>query len=300
MADTGLRSGEQGVDQYPQLIPVWSCGAGTTEVVRIAVVGEMTRNSMAETLFAEESSVEKVLRQIRAATEDEHIRGIILEIDSPGGDVTAADEIHHALQAFKRKHAGRVILALFGDLAASGAYYIACAADYIVAQPTAVTGSIGVMISSFNLRGLGQKLGVESVNIKSGVHKDLLNPLETMTPEQRALLQEIVDSLHQRFVRLVAEGRHLPLEQARALADGRIFHAAQAMELKLVDSLGYWDEAVAKSGELLGETSVKVIRYTEPFAFPRLFRALERLPETLQRSLRPRAPRLQYLWAGLE
>ena len=285
------------VDEYPRLNSVWSYGAGTTVVVRIAISGVISRDGGDDLFLSRESVADRVLRQIRAATIDPEVRGIILEIDSPGGDVTACDEIHHALQEFKTADEGRVVVAILGDLAASGGYYVACMADYIMAQPTTVTGSIGVIISALNFTELGQKIGVKGVAIKSGPNKNLLDPLAEMTPEQRAMLQEVVDILHQRFVLLVAAGRKLTETKVRQFADGRIMTADRARDLQLVDGINYWPDIVVKIGELLGTDDVKVIRYEESFSFHSLFKVLQQRPQIAIPGLAPAArARIQYIW----
>ncbi len=288
---------ESGVDESPQLAAVWSFGKGEAQVVRIPIQGEIGHN-VSSGFFASMDPVENILRQIRAAAGDPQIRGIILEIDSPGGEVTACDEIYHELMLFKQAEHGRVVVAIFGDLAASGGYYIACAADRIIAQPTTITGSIGVLISAMNFRGLGEKLGVRDVTIKSGDNKDIFNPLQDMSPEQKALIQEIINSIHQRFMGLVAQARHRPLAEIRPLADGRIFTASAALDAGLVDELGYWREAVAGMAVLLKEPEVKVLRYEEHFSWTSFLRATAEWPQELKATLRPaQSFRLQFLFS---
>lgn len=286
---------EQGRDEYPQLTSVWSYGSGATEVVRIQVQG-VIQHELTGSFFASVDPVESVLRQIRAATVDDNVMGIILEIDSPGGDVTACDEIYHALIEFKVRVPHRMVVAIFGDMAASGGYYIACAADYIIARPTSITGSIGVLISSLNFRQLGQKIGIEDVTIKSGTNKDLMNPLREMSLEQRALLQEIVDTTHGRFVGLVAKARRMTDAEVRPLADGRIYTAVRAKDLKLVDQIGYWNDAHLKMASLLKQKTIKVIRYEEGFSWTSLLRASQAIPVTLRGMIRPETTmKIQFL-----
>lgn len=294
---TSRTAADSGIDEIPQLTSVWSFGKGETQVVRIPIQGAIGHD-VASGFFAEMDPVESILRQIRAATSDSEIRGIILEIDSPGGEVTACDEIYHELMLFKQADHGRVVVAIFGDLAASGGYYIACAADRIIAQPTTITGSIGVLISSMNFSGLGEKLGVRDVTIKSGKNKDLFNPLQEMSPEQTALIQEIVNSIYQRFVTLVAQARKRPIAEIRPLADGRIFTASSAMDAGLVDELGYWREAVAGMAVLLKVPDVKVMRYEEHFSWSSFLRATAEWPQVLKATIRPNQSfRVQFLFS---
>lgn len=289
---------ERGVDEYPDLSTTWSYGEGDTTVVRIPIVGTIMRDHGEGGLFASVDSVEQALRRIQTATKDETVCGIILEIDSPGGGITASDVIYKALMDFKTAQAGRKIVALLGDVAASGGYYVASAADCIIAHPTTVTGSIGVLISTVNFRQLGEKLGVSDVTIKSGKNKDLLNPLAEVTPEQRALLQEVIDRMYERFIAVVLEGRQGRIEepQLRRLADGSVFVADKALEYGLIDQIGYWEDAARKTGELLGVEQVKVMKYERTFRLSDLFRGRSRLVRFPESFLSPRCPRVLYLW----
>lgn len=293
---------EGGVDEFPQLERTWSYGSGETTVVRIPVVGVITR-STASGLFGELSDpVGEVLACIQDATQDEDVMAIILEVDSPGGEVTASDVIYKALLDFKKAKAGRKVVALFGDVAASGAYYIAMAADYILVQPTTVTGSIGVLISTVNFKELGDMFGVKDVTIKSGVNKDLLNPLSEVSPAHLAIMQGVVDEVYGRFVSLVVAGRKLPEAEVRAVADGRILTANQALAAKLVDGVGYWDDAVNKTAELVGVKTVKVFKYEQRESLWDLLRASASagsrlsLKGSVKGLLEPQSPRFMYLW----
>jgi protease-4 len=293
----GLEEG--GVDEFPQLERTWSYGSGDTTVVRIPIFGVITR-SASSGMFGELSDpVGDVLACIQDATQDEEVMAIILEVDSPGGEVTASDVIYKALLDFKKAKKGRKVVALFGDVAASGAYYIAMAADYILVQPTTITGSIGVLISTMNFKELGDRFGVKDVTIKSGANKDLLNPLGEVTSAHLAIMQGVVDEIYGRFVSLVAEGRKLPLPEVRALADGRILTAKQAVDAKLVDGVGYWDDAVKKTAELVGVKTVKVFRYEQKESLWDLLRATSRSRlsvDGLKGLLEPKSPKLMYLW----
>ena len=146
-------------------------------------------------------------------------------------------------------------------MAASGAYYISLPADRILAQPTALIGSIGVILQTLNIQGLSDKLGVTDTTIKSGRNKDLLNPFHPVDPEQIALLQDSVDAMHERFVNLIAEGRGLKKSDLKSIADGRLFTAADALKHQLIDGIGYWDDAMAATAEMLGVEDILVIGY---------------------------------------
>ncbi|MBN1669837.1 MAG: signal peptide peptidase SppA [Kiritimatiellae bacterium] len=290
--------GDVAVDEEPRLDAVWSWGAGDTKVARIPLRGAIIRGEQGFA-FASLDVVELALQRIRKATADKDVKAIILEVDSPGGGITASDVLHKALVDFKNSAEGRKVVALLEDVAASGGYYVAVAADYIVAHPTTLTGSIGVLISSLNFKELGEKLGVKDVTVKSGKNKDLLNPLQELTEEQRALLQGVIDDMHARFVRLVAENRKaLTEEDVRRLADGQVFLATKALEQGLIDEVGYWEDAVRKTSELLGVDGVKVIKYEEQFGFGSLFRMRARLGLPSRSLLVAPRTRVMYLWNG--
>jgi len=258
-----------GVDEYPDLTEVWSCGAGDVKVVRIPVRGMI----MLESDSWEMGNSDSVLASIRRATADSEVKGIILDIDSGGGGITASDILYHELLRFKEAQDGRVIVSIFGDMAASGAYYLAMASDVILAHPTTVTGSIGVIIQAYNFKELAAKIGIKDVTVKSGDNKDLFNPFEDVKPEQRALFQKLIDSMYDRFVTLVATGRKMDKEAVRRLADGRIFSADEAFENNLIDGIGYWEDAQQTAAELLGCDDVYVIRYEEQMSLLDILRS---------------------------
>lgn len=216
------------------------------------------------------SIVQSVIKQVRQAAEDPDVQGILLSVDSPGGGVTASDEICHEIK--KAKEAGKVIVVHCGDLCASGGYYVAAPADAIVASPTCITGSIGVIIGHMNMQELfEQKLGIKDRPIKSGPHKDILSSGREMTAEELAIIQSVVDAMYDRFVTIVATGRAgrgpipVGLEEAKAavrkVADGRIFTGEQALDLGLVDKVGYLEDALAETLQRAGLTQASVVRY---------------------------------------
>jgi protease-4 len=288
-----------GADESPKMREVWSLGDENSEikVARIMLNGPIMPGEQA---WGGEGggSASTALRAIQCATQDEDVRAILIEIDSPGGGITISDQIYHALDSFKASSEGRVIVALMGDICASGGYYVALAADRIVAHPTTLTGSIGVLMSSVNLKELAEKIGIRDVTIKSGVNKDLLNPLRELNPEQVALLQQVVDALYERFVGLVVDNRKLPVETVRTWADGRVFLAAEAKQAGFVDEIGYREAALKQVGELLEtEDELHYIRYEEEASWmdllrrPSLFGAAE-----IKQLLMKNDARLLYQW----
>jgi protease-4 len=187
-----------------------------------------------------------------------------------------------------------------GDIAASGAYYIAIASDYIMAHPTTLTGSIGVIMQSYNFKELAEKIGVKDVTVKSGANKDLLNPFIDVKPEHKELIQKLISAMHERFITLVAENRKMEKSTIAPLADGRIFLAEEAVKNGLIDGIGYDDDARAKMAELLKVETIKVFKYEEELGF---FDLLSRpgfgvnvdLKRLLQENVRE--SRLQYHWS---
>lgn len=179
------------------------------------------------------------------------VKAIVLRIDSPGGGVVPSQEIHDAVQRVRSKHK-KTVVASMGTVAASGGYYIAAAADRIIANPGTLTGSIGVIMELVNLEGLLKKVGVEGIVVKSGHYKDIGSPFRKMGPDDRRILQAVMDDVHNQFIEAVAEGRSLDVAAVRKLADGRIFTGRQAMNAKLVDELGDLDDAVRIAADLVG------------------------------------------------
>ncbi len=204
---------------------------------------------------------EGVKKQLRTVSADRRVVGVIVEIDSPGGGITASDIIRREVRL--TRDSGKTVIALFDDLAASGGYYVATGCEQIVARPTTITGSIGVIWAGLNLEGLMEKLGVKEVTIKSVPHKDLGSPFREMSAEERAIMEKITGSMHDRFVRLVAEGRGFSEEEARKVADGSIFTGEEALKLGLVDQVGYFDDAVELVEKLTGAEGAAVVRYKE-------------------------------------
>ncbi len=207
--------------------------------------------------------------QLRAAREDESVRAVILQIDSPGGGLTASDQIHH--EVGRLRESGKPVLAWAGSLMASGGYYIAVAADGIMANPTSTVGSIGVMMQHFQMRELMEKIGVKIDPVTSGEHKDLGSPFREMTPAERAILQQYVDASYARFVDIVARGRKIDPEKVRAMATGDIYDAETAKRLGLVDEIGYIEDAVAWAEEKAGARGMRVISYSRVVSFMDIF-----------------------------
>lgn len=206
---------------------------------------------------------DKIQELLKLADNDTRVKAIIMVINSPGGGVTASDIIYRTIKEFKQKHPDKPIIALMQDTAASGGYYISCSADYVMAHPTTITGSIGVISMFFALEDLMGKIGVETVVIKSGKAKDTGSPFRKMTAEEKEYMQKIIDEMYNRFLDIVAEARKgsLTRDEIKTIADGRILTGEEARKVKLVDSVGYMTDAYNKTLDLAHLKSAKVIRY---------------------------------------
>ena len=292
--DPARVSKERAVDEFPDFPERWSYGKGDVRAVRIPISGLIIRDG-ATGLFPRPDKVEKTLRQIRAATNDSSVRAIIMEVDSPGGAVTPCDEIYNALGRFRESDSGRRVIVFSRDVNASGAYYLSMASDRIMAEPTAIIGSIGVMIQTINLRELTERIGIRDTTIKSGERKDILNPFRDVTEEERDILQDLVDAMFDRFAGIVQDGRGFSDEQMDLITDGRIMTAEDALDMGMIDEVGYWEDAVELTAELLGVESVKVIRYHRRMDFfERLMQV--RNPFDVRSLLDADTPSLMYLW----
>jgi protease-4 len=269
------------------------------KVVRIDVQGIISYQKRGGLFFEEQDMASLVLQQIEAAEKDRHVIGILVVVDSPGGGVTASDIIYNRLLTFKKsRKKSRKVVVLMRDLAASGGYYVSAAADKIVAHRTTITGSIGVILSAPNIKGLADKIGITDVTIKSGRNKDLLNPFRTPTAEETNILQIAVNDMYDRFVSVVARSRNLDEAAVREIADGRIYTGTQALEHKLVDEIGYEKNALELMKELTGVDAFRLIRYKRTVSLSDLF--LSRFGHRIELPLPPEwsssTPQLMYLW----
>ena len=190
---------------------------------------------------------EATIEQLKKFAKDDSVKAIVVRLNTPGGGVGPSQEIYEEVRKIRGK---KVVVASMGALAASGGYYIACGADKIFANPGTITGSIGVLMQFVNVKDLIEKIGVKGFVIKSGSFKDTGSPVREMSPEERKLLQSVIDNVHSQFVNAVVEGRKLPREDVLAIADGRILSGEQAKELGLVDVLGNQEDAVAEAGKM--------------------------------------------------
>lgn len=256
---------------------------------------------------AGENPVSLFAEKLRKAASDHRVKAVLLRINSPGGGVTATDLMYQELLRFKER-TGKPVHAALLDVAASGGYYLACGAERIHAQPTTVTGSIGVIMLLPEFTGTMQKLGVTVNVVKSGAMKDMGSLFREMAADERALFQEIIDGMYARFVEVVARARPgIAEERVRELADGRVYLAAEAKEHGLVDEVGTLHEALAatRAAAGLADKPIRVVRYVRPLDYrPNIYaRAAETPAEVnlinveLPQWLAGPAPQMLYLWA---
>ncbi len=240
-------------------------GEGTPKILLVDVSGFISQSGRGGSLMNLEKKPSAVVHMREAlieAEEDDNIAGVIININSPGGTVTASDIIYHELLKFKEKKKVPVYAVITGT-GTSGAYYIAAAADTIISHPTAITGSIGVIALKFNIESLMNKIGIDNETIKSGDKKDIFSPFRPITTEERALMQEIIDHLYGRFVDSIYTQRKdlLTREEIMQLGDGRLYTADKALELKLIDHVEYLDDSINRMKEALNIEDARVITY---------------------------------------
>lgn len=218
-----------------------------------------------------DSMVDDLRAALQQARDDNRVKAVILEVDSPGGEVTASDQIYNAVVKTRER---KPVVVYMDTLAASGGYYISCGGKFLMANETTITGSIGVIIQTLNYEKLFDKIGLASVVFKSGKFKDILNGARPMTPEEREYVQSFVMKTYDKFLGIVAKERNLSADKLRStVADGRILSGKDALENKLIDGLGQIEDAYAKAKQLGSAPGATVVKYGPPFSFSRFFRA---------------------------
>jgi protease-4 len=238
------------------LLLVWLVGGGPLlggeRIARVDVTGP---------IFDADETVE----QLKRYAEDDRIKAIVVRIDSPGGEVAPSQEIYDQIRTIRRE--GKPVVASMGSIAASGAYYVALAAEKIYANPGSITGSIGVIAQFPNVQELVAKVGVKVTIVKSGKHKDLGNPLRDLTPEDKELIQGVIDDVYQQFLDAVAESRDIDRTAVGEFADGRIFSGRQAKAMGLVDELGSLEEAILATARSVGIEGPPRVIHEKPGRF---------------------------------
>ena len=241
---------------------------------------------------ARDSMVDDLRAALQQAREDDRVKAIVLEIDSPGGEVTASDQIYNAVVKARAK---KPVVVYMDSLAASGGYYVACGGKFLMANDTTITGSIGVIIQTLNYEQLFNKVGLASVVFKSGKFKDMLNGARPITPEERELVQSFIMKTYDKFLGIVAKERNLPADLLRnTIADGRILSGKDAFDNKLIDGLGQIEDAFAKAKQLGHSPDAKIVKYAPPFSLSSLFRAFGQTSSKIELQLpRQLVPQLE-------
>ena len=286
-------------------------GSSTEKIAKLVVEGTIVDDGTSGLFSTDSYSHSSFMKQLAKIKNDSTIKGILLEINSPGGSVYETAEVTRALKEIQ-KDKKIPIYASMESQAASGGYYIAANSDRIFATEDTMTGSIGVIMSSMNYSGLMEKLGITDATIKSGALKDIGSSSRPQTKEDKEVLQAFVDSMYGRFVKVVAEGRDMDEAAVRKLADGRIYDGAQALENGLVDEIGYPDQALQALRKDKGLSDAKVISYTSGSTnfmntwFGNSLAELQGIKPSQEELVRnivesvgtPQAPKAMYLYGG--
>jgi protease-4 len=236
-------------------------GRGKDKVVMITVRGLLSNQPKSGLIKKRPGLVQEVVSQLRKAESDPQIGAVVLKVNSPGGSVTASDQLYYEIASFKQRTGIKVVVAMM-DVAASGGYYLSLPADHIQAHPTTVTGSVGVIFIQPRFYGMMEKIGVQVDINRSGRNKDMGSPFRESTKEENRIIQEVTDKLAERFIKRVVGHRNLSARQMQEIASGRIYLADDAKAAGLVDSIGYLDDAIAKAIQLAGfAKDAKVVVY---------------------------------------
>jgi protease-4 len=250
----------------------------------------------------DDEQAQDVYKQIKSARWDKRVKGLIIRVNSPGGTISGSDQICNEIRKY-RKDEGKPAVAFMRGVAASGGYYVSVGCDKIVAEPTVITGSIGVIGGHFVLQQLlEEKLGIQPVIFKSGEKKDWPSLFQPVTEEQRQYIQDkLINPAYNRFVQVVAEGRRevLTLADVKRLADGSIYSAEEALSEKLIDKIGYIDEAVEQVKLLAGIEKAQVVEYRKPFSLAYLLSSRSRNILKIDKSTlyELSTPQVLYLWS---
>ena len=254
---------------------------GTTDKVALITMRGLISSSIPGTVG--DSMVDDMRAALQQAREDDRVKAIVLEIDSPGGEVTASDAIYSAVV---KARARKPVVVYMDSLAASGGYYVSCGGKFLMASDTTITGSIGVIIQTLNYEQLFNKVGLASVIFKSGKFKDMLNGARPITPEERELVQSFIMKTYDKFLGIVATERNLSADLLRnTIADGRILSGQEAFESKLIDGLGQFEDAFTKAKQLGNAPEAKFVKYGPPFSLSRFFRLFGQADSKLELQL---------------
>jgi protease-4 len=284
-------------------------GKTDDKILIVDVDGVITEWGESRFFSHREPTTFQVRQKLERALQDPDIKAVIVRINSPGGGTNASDVVYQEIMDYKAQAKVPVVAMQMG-VAASGGYYLSCAADKIVAHPATITGSIGVIALSFGFDGLFEKIGMEARIVKSGELKDMGNPFNEWTAPEKEAMQKIVDEMFARFLGIVKKSRSLDDAQVEAISDGRVFTAAEAKRLKLVDRIGYIDDAIDEALKLARIKDADVIMYTPSEkenrnVYTQSSAADMKLPSTFslgnvsaEALLEFARPKLMYMWMG--
>lgn len=241
--------------------------ASAAKIAVVYVDGVISGGRTAGNFLSEGGGTDALIKQLHSAADDPSVKAIVLRINSPGGSSTATEEVGAEIKKIRAQ--GKPVVTSMGDMAASGGYWLAACTDKIYANPSTLTGSIGVYMPYSNWEELYKKIGIRSEKIKSGAHKDILSNDRPMTQEERVILQNLVNEIYENFVAVIVEGRHMDAAEVRKLADGRVYTGKQAMEAGLVDEMGNLYDAIDGTAKLVGiqgKPQVKEIGRNHPLS----------------------------------
>ncbi|RLL41760.1 signal peptide peptidase SppA [Oceanobacillus piezotolerans] len=282
---------------------VLETGSGAEKIVVLRLNG-VIQDTMTGAFNTSGYNHNAFLEMIDEAGKDPSVAGIIVRVNSPGGGVVESDEIHDKIIEVQQENEKPVYVSM-GNTAASGGYYIAAPADKVIAHPSTLTGSIGVIMQSYNFSELADQIGVDVNTIKSGEFKDIMSPYRNMTEEEHSILQAMIDELYGNFVQVIADGREMEESTVREIGDGRVYTGAQAQELGLVDELGTLDDTIDMMETDFELNNPQIVEYTQGFGinqflgvqFQNVFGSgsdLDGMVEMLQQS---KSPRAMYLYS---
>lgn len=279
-----------------------------SEMKKIAVLdlnGVIQDTGGATSIFqAEGYNHQAFMQMLNQVKEDSTVKAVVIKVNTPGGGVVESAQIHDKIKEIQSEAKKPVYISM-GSMAASGGYYISAPADKIYASPETLTGSLGVIMQSINYAGLAEKYGVDFVTIKSGQYKDIMSPTREMTEDERIILQSMIDNSYEGFVKIISEGRNIPVAKVKEIADGRVYDGRQAKELNLIDGFGFTEDVIKELKKDHKLEGAKVVKYTESFGFGSMFKmGAEKFigPDVEMASLmklfsQPNSPRLMYLYA---
>lgn len=280
-------------------------GDDSSKIAVLDVDGVISDSTDASSLFgAVGYNHQSFMKKLEMVKEDDQVAGIVIRVNSPGGGVVESAQIHDKIQEIKKETKKPIYISM-GATAASGGYYISAPADKIFASPETLTGSLGVIMQGINYGKLAEKVGIETVTIKSGQYKDIMSSTREMTDEERKILQDMIDSSYNEFVRVISEGRGMTDAQVRKIADGRIYNGRQAKANGLVDAFGYLEDVTDAMKKQIKNQNATVVRYTDETSFGSFFSMASQkllgekvdLSSVMKAVSQPNSPRLMYLYA---